>query len=510
MLLELRHDVKDALCLSIHMEDFVSAKLLLAASYFPGDDPRGWAEVFRVMIKSGNPEMQDLVVGNLARRRQSLANLALQHLRQDELLKMGLYKEGALDSTAFTVYRILQKRGVNVPQNLVPTLVPILPGPIYLGGDDQHYSVYQLVCVYQLVRVDRFPCVASYKLEMFKSLFKNRFDSVEEHGGSGRSPLFLLSENVVRNHGIDDYPVLVHWLLDRGARPNFIRGFSFPNILFYIAMYYGLCVGGSMLFSKDQFNSLCQRVSKICDPLYSDGCRCYCSYNGCLPFQKIWRCDEGLAFHSNCTLYTQHARSQAVKDWCNLFRFDNTQAQTYYRAVCRRETFDRLGMAHTCCQFRYFGGRICMPEAEREELQEEDREHNQQLDLIMQAYDLSRQRYSGCSESFWDTWWRKLDEILPVLETEERCKVHCVPNVYYDEYRQSDIYSETEAEWHERRVRVEQEALAKLGYVGLDFIDVIKLHFADVLDPNASEPSQKLRISSMSLMGHPRGRRKSV
>lgn len=130
-----------------------------------------------------------------------------------------------------------------------------------------------------------------------------------------------------------------------------------------------------------------------------------------------------------------------------------------------------------------------MPEEDRNQLQEEDSELAEQLELILQAYKNSRKKYAGDLKDFWKFWSHKLDEILPELTPQQRCRQHCLSGEGYSENRYSKSYSE-EREWHYDRTKIEEEALTKMGYSGLDFIDVIKLHFADSLDLESTEPTK--------------------
>lgn len=85
--------------------------------------------------------------------------------------------------------------------------------------------------------------------------------------------------------------------------------------------------------------------------------------------------------------------------------------------------------------------------------------------------------YSGSLEDFWEWWWQTLDAILPDLLPIERCK-----------YATNDLRSlypleEEEAlqKIDEKRARREKEALRNSGYLGLEFTEIIRLHFKEYL-----------------------------
>ncbi|KAL8839091.1 MAG: hypothetical protein Q9170_001873 [Blastenia crenularia] len=356
-LLDLGHNVTDALCLSIHMEDFVSTNLLLGADHFPGDDRVGWSCAFLQMLKSENPQMQDLIIENLAQRRRSLADSTIRELLADDLLDLGLSSKRTISSKALTVYRRLQEGCVHIPQSLVPW-----------SGFSEPCTVFQFVC--NDSHHDRILPTP----RLLDSLFESGFDSIDASIGIGKTPLLLVLDG-----------------------------------------------------------------------------------------------------------------------WIKLFDLTEAQLELSYRIICRLEVFDRLGMTHTCCRLDCKGDRVCVPRSEQMQLQDEDIELKQQLDLILKAYEQSCRRYGGSITDFWKLWWHRLDEILPDLASEQRCGSRCMYYGPYTVYKDSKDYLQKETELHQRRAEVEEEALAKMGYSGLDFIDVIKFHFADVLDvatPVSSAESQ--------------------
>lgn len=109
------------------------------------------------------------------------------------------------------------------------------------------------------------------------------------------------------------------------------------------------------------------------------------------------------------------------------------------------------------------------------------RTSRKQLDLIAEAYEESQTRHIGGFPSFWASWWQDLDEILPELTPKERCNFHCLSYWDYQAYKESQVYAREETQLQHERAKIEEEALAKEGYSGLDFIDVIRIYFADIL-----------------------------
>ncbi|KAL8929960.1 MAG: hypothetical protein Q9208_001104 [Pyrenodesmia sp. 3 TL-2023] len=235
------------------------------------------------------------------------------------------------------------------------------------------------------------------------------------------------------------------------------------------------------------FNGLVRRSMMICNPLERDECRCYCSSSGCLPLHKIWKCNEAWRYHEGCKSSTKKALYDAMAQWIYWGGLNEAQSQLCHRAFVQSEVFDRLGMAHTCCKFNMSARRSSMHPEDQRQIQDEDMELKQQLDLMVEAYEGYLDRHAGDVRSFWDSWWQKLDEILPELMPKERCRRRCLTYWDYQAYKGSATYAQEEAQLQQDRAKVEKDALAKKGYTGGGFIDVIRNHFADVLDVELSE-----------------------
>lgn len=119
------------------------------------------------------------------------------------------------------------------------------------------------------------------------------------------------------------------------------------------------------------------------------------------------------------------------------------------------------------------------PDDERARLQDEESELEKQLNLIMKAYPRMRETYPGSFEGFWERWWQTLDDILPDLLPEERCRSG---GCLYNDLPMSSLEVEKrKVEIDEKRTRREKEALENSGYFGLEFTDVIRLHFKEYL-----------------------------
>jgi hypothetical protein len=119
-------------------------------------------------------------------------------------------------------------------------------------------------------------------------------------------------------------------------------------------------------------------------------------------------------------------RQKESNQWVEFCILRPTTQEVYFAELCRLELFERLGMAHTCCNFEdngpyndpsweYYGlrmkGRIS--DEDRDELQAEDAELHKQLASLMEAYRTLRIQHSGPFLDFWQAWWAIVDDILP-------------------------------------------------------------------------------------------------
>ncbi len=431
--------------LSICMDDLRSTEMILAAPNFPIEKD-AWVIVLHESGTSSQ-QIEEVVVKSFARRRQALAALAIKELPEEDLFILGVSNEKPLDTAALSIYNAL-------------------------------FGRYQLP-----------------SRRLLDSLYTNGFELVDPLDAQGRTPLLLACQEF---HGLSwDREMIqsIHWLLDKGACPEFSCGDSYPNVLFYIANCWALMIRDGPQPLTGDFEYLIRRSASLCNPICPDYCQCYCSSAGCLPFYKIWKCDPKIEyFHESCKAISSDTLFLFLDKWLSLCGLDEGQYELCYKEAFRLEVFDRLGMAHTCCGHQGSS----MDDNDGKHLQEEDSELEEQLDLIIQAYQNRCNKHSGGLKDFWETCVQELDWILPELMPEERCKHRCLSRDDDYVYRHSAEYKEKERELLDTRIAKEKEVLAKRNYLGLKFIDVIRLHFADSLGSGSSDSDGNSATSSSS------------
>lgn len=232
------------------------------------------------------------------------------------------------------------------------------------------------------------------------------FRAIDLSDTLGRTPLFFACNNP------DE---MISWYIDKGA-----RFLEFPRL--GIKSY--LHVAATALrdirdkYSITDLKYDLAKLNQFCSPTLTDSCTCYCSSDGCSPVNFF------LKNRSNFGGLNWESKSQALYEWLNS-GIDFSEQERCCLEACRLEVFERLGMAHTCCQFivtypldsysKAVTSRERMPEAEQSELQDEDHCAGlvQALQAYMQLYEILRIEYPEPTPIFCKAWWNTLTDLLP-------------------------------------------------------------------------------------------------
>ena len=371
--------------------------------------------------------MRDLVVAEVSRRRAALKVLASRTLPPLMLRELGICHDSPLDSDAYATYTVLHQFGVSVPESLYPGQRPLLLSfniSCPLGG-----------------------------FALAQALFENKICELDPTFEETTPLLSLFQETVTG----EQKETMIRWFLERGAAATFRSSYMLPNLLFYLATVYDssaiyqptfgspalrevysnrlgdLKPGGwyvSEVKERKTTTGIIRLVSRFCNPMERDTCRCACSYAGCLPLHKF---RNGIAMRRRRDITSWAVRwapkrwtriSETTISWTDDCQLSESQKTDFLRDACRLEVFTRLGMGHTCCIFEAtsstFPRRQERDEETCRELDEEDVELREQLELIMEAYDKAAAMYSGAIEEFWAWWWATLQALLPEIPAEER------------------------------------------------------------------------------------------
>jgi len=110
---------------------------------------------------------------------------------------------------------------------------------------------------------------------------------------------------------------------------------------------------------------------------------------------------------------------------------------------------------------------IAISDDEKDHLQQEYSELSEQLELIMQIYDESRNRRAGPLQDFWTWWWERMDMILPRIVPVPHNAKFPDARITYPTSEECDI--------------IQKETLRQSGNEGLDFTEIIRRHFTEFL-----------------------------
>jgi hypothetical protein len=446
-LLEVGYRPEGTLELSISVGDVESTRILLETAGFA---LAGNPVLLYVASRSDKLDMHNVVVNALKQSRDKLRHFALEHLSVYGEDCTDLLEEKVLDARAVEVWNKLLHTPIRVPTELNP------------GNLSSVYSVID----------------ADSQVGFLNALYDHGFESIDGSGGSNSTPFQSLV--MERAQFTSNRLATINWFIQKQANMDFITAGSFPNVLFYFAIGYSELVRGiTSVHSKSTLDGLVSEAAASCNPLCTDGCSCYCSsLGGCLPLHKIWICNPRWRNHEGCKLVTTAVLKSALDNWVQSCRLDTAQTNLYYQEMCRLEIFERLGMAHTCCTYTASwesvrSERESMENEEQRRLQDEDSSLEHHLTKIMEAFKQLRSEYLGDMGDFWVHWWQRVDEILPELTPEERCRCK---GLNQQEKNFNALFRERVKTLANYRADVERDAQELKGFWGKEFGHIIKMH----------------------------------
>ncbi|KAI0415246.1 hypothetical protein F5X98DRAFT_377021 [Xylaria grammica] len=322
--------------------------------------------------------LEDLVIG-LKKRRGELKLLALENLTREEAKSFGLHEDRVLDTHAFEVQELLEKRGVYIPPHL---------------------------------QVDRFFHIYSvYNLALSRGILDRLWDlgfyDVDISNPNGVPPLC----------GHNDFKV-VRWLIEHGA--NYWTPLSERDAKSNITatpVHFVLAKIGEPRRRKVEAERWV--VEKLSQVRAQDTCACPCFVGGCTPFKALfnyWR-------RSGRGTPPELARwyMESVQPFHDIFTEEDLIAGL------RCMTFDALELTHTCCEsyFDYYE-----PQPTPEEVADIHSEQSRVLglfaDLLIELESIAREDRGGVSlivcdaEEFWmRRWLPRVVELLDSLDGDD-------------------------------------------------------------------------------------------
>lgn len=383
ILLEAGADPFQATLYAIGRGDEASMEMLLPECPLFQSHPRNLHErsvLSYALWAKGTPTTIRLIAKELANNHQQLTNLALQNLSHRQLRSFGLtLKDGNISSLQGKEHQVmtaLSSRGIEIPAKT-------LPCPYTSVYHDKRMTVYAA-----------------------DELWARGVCNIDLPDAMGRTPLILACSTLQLPDG------MISWYINKGARVM-----EFPQLGIKSYLHVVAAVLGGIDWIIDHKYDL-SKLNELCSPTLTDSCTCQCSSDGCSPVKCLL--GNGWDFE----VEDWERKSRTLFEWFNSGRIDSSEQEKSCLEACRFEVFERLGMAHTCCQFndKDVDGpsddcpvMVQMPEDEQSELQDEDRCAGlvQALQAYMQLYGTLRVEYPEPIPIFWKAWWSTLTDLLP-------------------------------------------------------------------------------------------------
>ncbi|KAJ0167662.1 hypothetical protein CTA2_1277 [Colletotrichum tanaceti] len=355
-------------------------------------------------------DLFDVLGSELGCRRKQLLSLALEHLPDTSISKLGLRSVSMIQNNTTEVINHLKLQLVEIPQFYQGAR----PGTIY------HSPVMPVTLAESLFQagfteVDFL--VDGYSPLMIIQLLRS---SASYIGGLSFYPLPLI--NFFEEKGADIHKSIPHSSYSLCPR----RPYRF-RVIHRLAYLSGECLRINSSFRRtpvrlDQSDQCLQRMlaSRSTDP-----CLCYCTLEGCSPASNYAK--GYCAFDGPRPLAPeQWLKREGLRDLSALLETSTEgvagqcRDQHVYDTI-RVCTFIKLGMRHTCCRYsgswaavprdEFHGPENCglcvMEPAEVAEIREEDKHTAELLERLMAEFEARLQSRPEPLDQFVRGYWRK-------------------------------------------------------------------------------------------------------
>ena len=222
---------------------------------------------------------------------------------------------------------------------------------------------------------------------IFEVLILGGYDSLEMPDSSGATPLMLACQE--NKLGIADLFIKHKVSL---STPHRVTSLT--------AGYYLDVASGPAEISSNR-----ELLSKVVQSAFDDSSavnsHCLCSPEGYTP----------LTSSRQYTMRGTHNKKDLFDAYMSCLRSQTNAVEQQSRAFALLEVFDRLGMTHTCIDLYEPGKQIS--EEDRLEIQFEEEEFNDQLQELMEEYDLGRAEFKGGPVDFLELFLDSHEVDLP-------------------------------------------------------------------------------------------------
>ncbi|KAI1162828.1 hypothetical protein F5B18DRAFT_622316 [Nemania serpens] len=327
---------------------------------------------------------QNDVLIALKQRRGELKQLALDNFTRKEAESLRLHENMMLDTNAFEVQYLLQKRGVNIPSRL------------HVQGATQYTSVYH-------------PYSRGNIVGIFDQLWALDFRDIDNFYNSEGLP-------VIEHRDLS----VVRWLIEHGANywtPCKERSDSIAITEPITPAHFVLArMGEEFRMTTEPLKFLQTHqwlVEKLLQVRVSDACsnNCPCSVSGCTPL-------KGFLDRMITLQYSPSSLQLEESAWICVYFIRTFQICIYQDDLMlfvRRMTFEALELIHTCCRITYYLWQYKGIDHTPDELDEINSEQSMRLnsfaDLVSEFEQVAFEDQDGMPfiasdpEEFWIRRW---------------------------------------------------------------------------------------------------------
>ncbi|KAH9229457.1 hypothetical protein K456DRAFT_1923340 [Colletotrichum gloeosporioides 23] len=359
-------------------------------------------ESWNYAIQYASVRAREMVIDELACRRQELMALELHHLKPTEIDCFGLLGNSILDRHTSDVLKALDKKGICIHPSLRTEAVD---EESHTSGSIYHHDG-----------------IGSHMDFMIPDAFYSRgFTEVDVPNPHGLVPLASM-RNTLRYR---------MWLVEHGASlttgiPGRPVGFTTAHMLFCPEVP-SWTFSPSFRYNSISFKPLGSHISKSAS---LDACKCGCSKDGCHPYTVMWRVALGDWSVDQITQASLGLTGDQIMKLCEHPEKDWTLSRDEMSILLRVCTFMALPIRHTCCcswehKFDQMRGHHFewaysdCEEDEVEQIREEDSHELALLENLLVEFE-SKIDDMGCPlATFFQTYW--IDRMGQVLqEIQER------------------------------------------------------------------------------------------
>lgn len=349
-------------------------------------------------IRGASARAREMVIDELAERRQELKTLGLRHLKPTEIDCFGLLGNNVLDRHTGDVLKALDDKGICVHPSLC---TEVFEEESRTSGSTYHHD---------WIGFDMRDAIPN-------AFYSRGFTEVNVSNSQGLVPLASV-ENAL------DYR---EWLVEHGANlttqiPGSPAGFTTAHMLFCPPYPKGSWSSPpSLEYNSGFFKSLGTRVSKSAS---RDACKCGCLRDGCHPYAVMWRAALGDWSVDHVTQSSLRKTGDKIIGLCKDCETDWTFSRDEVSIVLRVCTFMALPIRHTCCcSWEHEKGRSgyyfawafrVYEEDEVGEIQEEDIHELALLENLLLEFESKIDEMDCTLATFFEAYW--IDRMGKVLQ----------------------------------------------------------------------------------------------